>query len=86
MRTVRSLIPSALLCAGALAVGGCDGADMRGEGTGSLTEGEARALDDAASMLDEERLPDGALPDVEPDGDGASPQDQPQQTAPARAH
>lgn len=31
-------------------------------GAGAVSEGEARALDEAAEMLEERRLPDGALP------------------------
>jgi hypothetical protein len=31
---------------------------------GAVSEGEARALDEAAEMLDERRLPDGVLPET----------------------
>ncbi|MHA7820811.1 MAG: hypothetical protein ACX930_14285 [Erythrobacter sp.] len=40
----------------------CDGGG--GSGPGAVSEGEARALDEAAEMLDERRLPAGALPPV----------------------
>lgn len=40
-----------------------------GSGTGSapgaVSEGEARALEEAADMLDERRLPEGALPAID---------------------
>jgi hypothetical protein len=32
---------------------------------GAVSEGEAEALDDAADMLDERQLPDGALPPID---------------------
>lgn len=35
-----------------------------GDGAGAVSEGEARALDEAAEMLEERRLPEGALPPV----------------------
>ena len=38
-----------------------------------MSEGEARALDEAAKMLDAQRLPEGALPDVDPPAPGARP-------------
>ena len=33
---------------------------------GAVSEGEAKALEEAAQMLDERRLPEGALPPVDP--------------------
>ena len=45
----------------ALLLSGCDNG---GAGAGAVSEGEARALDEAAKMLDEKRLPEGALPAV----------------------
>jgi hypothetical protein len=47
--------------AGALALAGCDVGDSD-PGPGGATAGEARALDEAAEMLDERRFPDEALP------------------------
>lgn len=44
-----------LLCA-------CDNAGS--DGAGAVSEGEARALDEAAEMLEERRLPEGAIPPV----------------------
>lgn len=41
-------------------------------GPGAVSEGEARALDEAAEMLEERNLPDGALP---PTGQEALPTD-----------
>jgi hypothetical protein len=48
----------ALVAAGGLA--GC-GASDNDPGPGGVTVGEARALDEAAEMLDEQRLPEQAL-------------------------
>lgn len=60
------LAPALLLCA-------CDGSGGAG-GPGAVSEGEARALDEAAEMLEERRLPEGALPPVAEDIEPA-PQD-----------
>lgn len=43
----------------------CDSGTATATGPGAVSEGEARALDDAAEMLKERRLPEGALPPVE---------------------
>ncbi len=53
----------------ALAVSACGGgtADDAGNAPGAISEGEADALDKAASMLDEKRLPEGALPEIDPE-------------------
>jgi hypothetical protein len=40
---------------------GC-GPNDNDSGPGGVTVGEARALDEAAEMLDEQRLPEGTLP------------------------
>ena len=53
---------SALACAG-LALAACNGSNATAPG--AVSEGEARALEEAAEMLDERRLPDGALPDLD---------------------
>ena len=45
-----------------LLLAGC-GSDDNDPGPGGVTVGEARALDEAAEMLDEQRLPPEALPD-----------------------
>jgi hypothetical protein len=47
--------------AGALALAGCGQSDTDA-GPGGVTVGEARALDEAAEMLDQQRLPAEALP------------------------
>lgn len=54
----------AALAACGLLLTACDagGAD----GPGSVSVDEAEALDDAAEMLEERRLPEGALPEVVP--------------------
>ncbi|MEO0643820.1 MAG: hypothetical protein AAFY47_10475 [Pseudomonadota bacterium] len=54
-----------------LALGACN-AETRDAGPGAVSEGEARALDEAARMLDEKRLPEEALPPVS-QGDGDPP-------------
>jgi hypothetical protein len=72
--------PLAALCL-ALALAGC-GSDGARE-AGGVTPGEAEALEDAASMLDEQRLPPDALPPeagatpapAEMTGDAAGPAD-----------
>lgn len=55
-----------------LLLSACDtgGAD----GPGSVSVDEAQALDEAAEMLDERRLPDGALDGTAPDAAPASEQ------------
>ena len=50
-----------VLGAGALLLAGC-GPNDTDPGPGGVTVGEARALDEAAEMLDEQRLPAEALP------------------------
>lgn len=56
-------MPAALAVAMVLA--GC-GPNDTDPGPGGVTVGEARALDEAAEMLDEQRLPEGALPEAPP--------------------
>jgi hypothetical protein len=51
--------------AAALLLAGC-GPNDTDPGPGGVTVGEARALDEAAEMLDEQRLPAEALPPTEP--------------------
>lgn len=43
----------------------CDGAPGGATGPGAVSEGEAASLDDAAEMLEERRLPEGALPPLD---------------------
>ena len=54
---------------------GC-GASDNDPGPGGVTVGEARALDEAAEMLDEQRLPEEALPPATAASPGA-PEDDP---------
>jgi len=49
----------------ALLLAGC-GPNDTDPGPGGVTVGEARALDEAAEMLDEQRLPADALPPTAP--------------------
>lgn len=61
--------------------GGAGGADGdRATGPGGVSEGEARALEQAAKLLDEQRLPEGALPQTDPPaqpGEDARPGEDP---------
>ena len=50
-----------VLGAAAVLLAGCGPTDTD-PGPGGVTVGEARALDEAAEMLDEQRLPEEALP------------------------
>lgn len=55
---------AASIAALALSLGACDG-PAPDSAPGAVSEGEAKALEDAADMLDEQRLPDGVLPVIE---------------------
>lgn len=55
--TISIIAATLVLCA-------CGG--NSGNAAGAVSEGEAEALEEAAEMLDERRLPDGALPEVTP--------------------
>jgi hypothetical protein len=48
------------VCAAALALAGC-GPNDNDPGPGGVTVGEARALDEAAEMLDQQRFPEEAV-------------------------
>jgi len=54
----------------ALLLAAC-GAGDNDPGPGGVTVGEARALDEAAEMLDAQGLPDGALPSETPAGEAS---------------
>lgn len=58
------MLPVGMLLVSALLVSACGsgGAD----GPGSVSVDEAQALDEAAEMLEERRLPEGALPETTP--------------------
>jgi hypothetical protein len=74
----RASRAGALLACAAAALAGC-GASDNDPGPGGVTVGEARALDEAAEMLDEQRLPSEAAaspaptssPEPEPAAQGA---------------
>jgi len=70
----RASRAGALLACAALALGGCG--NDNDPGPGGVTVGEARALDDAAEMLEQQRLPDEASPTPAP-----SPAGEPSATA-----
>lgn len=57
-----------------LLLAGC-GPNDTDSGPGGVTVGEARALDEAAEMLDERRLPKRALPDENDPEDRATPEE-----------
>lgn len=60
-----ALAARALALAPALIViAACD-SGTGSSGPGAVSEGEARALDEAAEMLEERRLPDGVLPQAD---------------------
>lgn len=65
------MTPRLLIALGTLALAACGG--DRASAPGEVSEGEARALDKAAAMLDQRRLPPEALPAEIADG-GASQQ------------
>lgn len=46
-----------------MALAGCDSSGTGSGGPGAVSEGESQALDEAAEMLDQRRLPDGVLPE-----------------------
>lgn len=61
LRTVTSALAAGVL---ALSLGGCGSSDAD-PGPGGITQGEAEALDKAAAMLDERRVPDDLVPDAQ---------------------
>ena len=63
---MRKLVPLALLAA----LGACGGSDS---GPGGVTANEARALDEAAEMLEQRRLPEETLRVPTPSDSGAPP-------------
>lgn len=73
MMTKRPAVVSLLMSGVLLSACGSGGAD----GPGSVSPDEAEALDDAAEMLEEGRLPEGALPPVGVPAD--APQDETQE-------
>lgn len=71
-----------LTLAAALALAGCGGETATAPG--GVSPGEAKALEDAASMLDERRLPPEALPtDTPGDAPSAAPAEMTGDAAPA---
>lgn len=80
-------LASAALLAPALLLVACDGGSGSSSGPGAVSEGEARALDEAAEMLEERQLPEGVLPTAAP-GAETTPQDgataETEQTEPAQ--
>ena len=71
MRSIALLVPLAALAA-------CEPAG-NDPGPGGVTVDEARALDEAAEMLEERRLPDEALPDAQDAPEEADSETPPQQ-------
>jgi hypothetical protein len=64
-RAGRASILPAFCAAALLLMAGC-GANDNDPGPGGVTVGEARALDQAAEMLDQQRLPEQASPSPSP--------------------
>lgn len=62
MTAKRHALVSLLMSGFVLSACGSGGAD----GPGSVSPDEAQALDEAAEMLEERRIPEGALPEVAP--------------------
>lgn len=63
VKTAR-LITCALVAG--LPLAACDSGPSGAAPPGAVSEGEEAALDEAARMLDGQRLPEGVLPEVEP--------------------
>ena len=83
-RSCTALIGGALIvsaCGSNGADGGGVGAALSGE---PASEGEARALDEAAEMLEQNRLPDGVVPDIG-GADAPSPDTPPTEAPPPDA-
>ena len=64
------LIACALIAG--LPLAACDSGPSDAAAPGAVSEGEAAALDEAAKMLDEQRLPEGVLPELDPPSDNQS--------------
>ncbi|MEM6585703.1 MAG: hypothetical protein AAF692_08095 [Pseudomonadota bacterium] len=62
MKTAPFLTVAALA---GLSLAACSGDTPETSPAGAVSEGEAAALDEAAKMLDEQRLPEGVLPDLD---------------------
>ena len=77
MASRSSLHLAAITPLAALSLSACDAGAGDEVGPGPVSEGEARALDEAAKMLDEKRLPQGALPDVDPPAPADNDQTEP---------
>ena len=71
-------LPAAL--AAMLSLAACGQSDTE-PGPGGVTVGEARALDEAAEMLDEQRLPADALPPTPKADEATSPESEEAQQA-----
>ena len=74
---MTKLLPLALLAA----LGACGGSDS---GPGGVTANEARALDEAAEMLEQRRLPDAVLRAPAPPAEAAPAEAANPVSAPAR--
>ena len=74
---IRAAFPaSVLLLTPVLLLGACSGSNSDSSAApGGVSAGEARALDEAAQMIDDQRLPAGAVPSAQPPA--ASPEPAP---------
>lgn len=73
-RMKRALFAAALICLSSCSPAGND------SGPGGVTVDEARALDEAAEMLEQRRLPDEALSNPAVEGAGANAETPPPAT------
>lgn len=74
MRTLKTVASIAAMSVACAALTGCGDADPEYVAPETVSEGEEAALDEAAKMLDAQRLPEGALPDVDPPAPEAAPE------------
>ncbi len=75
LRSAALLVPAFLLAA-------CGDGPGNSSGPGGVSEGEARALDEAAEMLEARQLPGGVLPSPGPES--APVEGETEQTEPAQ--
>lgn len=74
---IRAARLIAWACLAGLPLAACDSGPSDAAAPGAVSEGEEAALDEAAKMLDEQRLPDGVLPELDPPAAEADATDNP---------
>jgi len=79
MKRRVNALSGAAICASMFALAACDSSG--GSAPGAVSQGEAQALEEAAEMLDERRLPEGTLspvgPAAEPEAGAESTSEEP---------